>query len=427
MTRRLAPIPIAVFAAVLVACSPAPDSPGTDADPAANEEVPSALGDGHGAIPGAEEVAEPQLHLLTVDPDGEIHHLDLLDESVATLGTVDGVEALTTEGRYAYAVRPEAGAVTVVDSGVWTWSHIDHFHYYRAEPSILGDVTGAGGPATVSANDAGAGIFFPDSGEAVVLAAGTLGEGSLDERFRITGAPHDGLVVPIGNRALVTEPDADGAAGRILALDELGEPLGATVDCADARGTITTIVGTVIGCRDGAVLATATGDGVEFEHIPYPTEDAPRADEFRARKDRPTVAAVAGDSGDSGDSGNSSIWLLDTRNREWTLIDVGEPILQATAVANADDHLLALTAEGRVLVLSGETGELLAATDQLVAESVADPERRPGLELTADQQRAYLNGPAEKKLFEIDFADDARIARVFDTDAEPKFVVETGR
>ncbi|MBB3035905.1 hypothetical protein [Hoyosella altamirensis] len=422
MTRCLASIPVAVLAAVLVACTPAPDTP--EPDPAADQTEPTALGDGHGAIPGAQEVAEPQLHLLTIDPDGEIRHLDLLDESVATLGTVDGVEALTTEGRYAYAVRPDAGAVTVVDSGVWTWSHIDHFHYYRAEPSILGDVTGAGGPATVSANDAGAGIFFPDSGEAVVLAAGTLGEGSLEERFRITGAPHDGLVVPIGNRALVTEPDADGFTGRILALDELGEPLGATVDCADARGTITTVVGTVIGCRDGAVLATATDDGVEFEHIPYPTGDAPPSDEFRARKDRPTVAAVAGD---SGDSGSSSIWLLDTRNREWTLIDVGEPILQATAVANADDHLLALTAEGRVLVLSGETGELLAATDQLVAESVADPERRPGLELTADQQRAYINGPAEKKLFEIDFADDARIARVFDTDAEPKFVVETGR
>lgn len=401
----------AAMVVALAACAQATD------DGVATPSGGTALGDGHGRIAGAEEVAEPQLHLLTVDEAGSVSHLDLLDESVDDLGDLDAVDGLVTDGRYGYAVRPEADAVTVIDSGVWTWSHVDHFHYYRAEASVLGDVAGDG-RATVSANDAGAGILFPASGEAVVLGADTLADGSLDERFRIEVTPHEGLVVPVGERALVTEPGADGIASRLRALDRAGAPLDAA-DCPEARGTITTVVGVVVGCRDGALLTTIDEHGaIAFEHIPYPTgANAEPAREFRARAGRPTVAAVGG---------SSAIWLLDTRERAWTLLDAGEPIVQASAVDDAEQHVLALTQDGRVLVLSGATGERLAATAQLVPASTADPQM-VGVELIADQHRAYLNGPTEHRLFEIDFADGARVARTFATPGEPRFLVETGR
>jgi hypothetical protein len=48
-------------------------------------------------------------------------------------------------------------------------------------------------------------------------------------------------------------------------------------------------------------------------------------------------------------------------------------------------------------------------------------------QLIADEQRAYLNAPAEQRLYEIDFVDAARIAREFATDTTPAFLVETGR
>jgi hypothetical protein len=78
-------------------------------------------------------------------------------------------------------------------------------------------------------------------------------------------------------------------------------------------------------------------------------------------------------------------------------------------------------------VLSAETGRTLAATDPLLTETLADPGLLAGVELIADQQRAYLNAPAEQQLHEIDFADDARIARTFATDTVPLHVAETGR
>jgi hypothetical protein len=411
----------------------------------------AALGDGHGEIAGAQEMAEPQAHLLALDDTGAATHVDLLDETVDDLGTIDGVESVATEGRYAYAVRPGHDAVTIIDSGVWTWSHIDHFHYYRAEPAVLGDVEGEG-RATVSASDAGAGLFFANSGEAVLLAAATLGDGSLDEAFRIEVAPHDGLIVPVGSRAIVTEPGVavDGVEGtgearaaRVRALAADGTA-GESAECVDARGTITTVVGVVIGCLDGALLAVAGDDGeIAFERIPYPVEQtAPRAEAFSSRESRPTVAALAGPTHSTSPSAaasavapagaaraaqSSSFWLLDTRERAWQLIDAGEPIVRVTAVDDADGHVLALSAEGRVLVFSAETGERLAATEPILAATTADPERLAGVELIADQHRAYVNGVAERRLFEIDFADGARISRQFETAAEPRFMIETGR
>ncbi|MCP2636288.1 ABC transporter [Microbacterium sp. HD4P20] len=375
-------------------------------------------GDGHGNIQGAAEVSEPPLGLTTIDPDGGVLHLDLLDESVADLGRVPSPSQVAGDGRYLFATGPDG--VTVVDSGRWTWDHVDHFHYYRAEPRIVGEVPGAG-PATVattnSSTTGGTGIYFAESGDAVLLDTEALSKGEIVEKFRVETTPHDGLVVPVGSFALVTEPRG-GVVSTVAVYDESAMPVrGATAECPDARGTITTRVGAVIGCGDGALLATVEDGEVAIEHIPYPAgTTAARATAFANREGRPTVAALAGDDG---------IWLLDTRARSWTLRPAPAPLVQVTAVDNKAEHVLALTTDGRVLVLDGTTGALLAETAPLVAESLSGGVGAPAL--IADEQRAYLNGPAEQRLYEIDFADAARVARVFDTDVAPTFLVETGR
>ena len=192
---------------------------------------------------------------------------------------------------------------------------------------------------------------------------------------------------------------------------------GVTGECPDARGTITTRVGAVIGCADGALLATVADGELSLEHIPYPpgTTAAP-ATAFANREGRPTVAALAGGEG---------IWLLDTRERSWALLPAPAPLVQVTAVDDEAQHVLALADDGRVLVLDGITGALLAETPPLVAESLSRGDGEPLL--IADDQRAYLNAPTEQRLYEIDFADAGRIAREFATDTTPAFVVETGR
>jgi hypothetical protein len=396
----------------LAACSA---NPATDPAP---DTAAESTGNGHGAVTGAAELAEPQLGLTSIDPTGAVSHLDLLDESVSDLGAVGAPRGMTTDGRYLFAQTDDG--IEIIDSGVWTWDHVDHFHYYRADPSLLGTVEGAGDATIATTNlstTGGTGVFFPDSGEAVLLDTAALSKGTVTELFRLDATPGAGLVVPVGSYALVTE--GNGADASVVGYTADGGRTELVEPCSDASGTITTRVGAVIGCADGALLASVEEDELTIERIPYPEGvDAAPATSFHNREGRPTVAALAGNAGTDG------IWLLDTRERSWTLVPAPAPLVQVTAVDDAKRHLLALTTDGRVLVLDDENGALLSETAPLVAESLAAGATPV---LIADQQRAYLSGPTEQTLYEIDFADGARIARTFETATEPAFVAETGR
>lgn len=400
--------PLAALAVGLSGCAPASEpEPGDSPD-----------AEGHGRIEGAVETSEPQLGLLTIDPEGVVRHLDLLDESLAELGAVPSPARVASDGRYVLAAD-ETG-VWIIDSGRWTWDHVDHFHYYRAEPRLLGSVAGSGVATlatTLSSTTGGTGLFFPDSGEAVLLDTAALSRGELVERFRVAVGAHDGLAVPIGEFALVTKPQA-GAAASVAVYDAEGAPVpGAEAECMDASGTASTRVGAVIGCRDGALLATIAEGVVQLDRIPYPPDaSAPAATAFSGREGRPTIAGLAGDAG---------VWLLDTRERSWTLLPSPAPLTAVTAVDDEAGHVVALASDGRVLVLEGRSGSVLAATTSLVADP-AGVDGSPAA-LIADQHRAYLNAPAERRLFEIDFADGGRIARVFETATPPAFFAGTGR
>lgn len=405
---RLFPLTFVAMLALTGCAAGSPPDPTPDA-------TPDAPVDTHGAIAGAAELAEPALGLTSIDAEGRVSHLDLLDESTADLGTVRSPDAVHGDGRYLFAM--DAAGVSIVDSGVWTWDHVDHFHYYRAEPRVLGDVEGGGegaGVATVATSNSsttgGTGLFFPGSGDAVLLDTEALSKGRIEETFRLSREPGAGLVVPVGSFAAV-------AAADVVTLHTAdGAPTGDTAACVDPAGTITTRVGAVIGCQDAALLVHVEDERPVLERIPYPAgTTAARETAFANREGRPRVAALAG---------NDGIWILDTRARSWTLLPAPEPLVQVTAVDDADANLLALTRDGRVLVLDGETGAERAASAPLVAESLATG---ASATLVVDQQRAYLNGPVEGRLWEIDFADAARVAREFPTERSPAFFVQTGR
>lgn len=385
----------------LAGCAPTPSAPAPSTEEAA--------GDGHGEIAGAHELAEPALHLTTVDAEGSVHHLDLLDEESEVLGEIEPIDDLVSDGRYLFGIRD--GSVTVIDSGVWTWSHIDHFHYYEAPSRVIGDIEGSG-LATVVVGEVGTGILFDD--EAMLIDTPALADGQIVELFRIPVEPHAGLVVPLAEGAVITEPDAEGIAQTLRVVDADGTE-GESIPCANAAGTITTVVGTVIGCADGAALSVG-GQPSDWERIAYPAGVAPAASDFAGRKGRPSAAALAGDSG---------VWLLDTRGRSWTFQDLGEEIVRVTAVGDDADRMLALTVSGSLLVLAG--GEVVARTEPLVAASIADPDLAASVTFVVDQNRAYLNGPAEHTMWEIDPADGARIARTFETDTVPLHLAGTGR
>jgi hypothetical protein len=377
------------------------------ASEAPEQAVPAATSDaGHGEIAGAEEVSEPPLALLSIDADGTVGSLDLLSGEASGIGTFGAPTALASDGRYAFATT--ADGLEIVDSGRWSWDHGDHFHYYLAEPAVIGTVSGSG-DATVTtgalSTTGSTGVFFAGSGEAVLLDNAALADGEVEERFRLETGEASGVVAPLEDGALVSIGD------ELVYHDSVGEPTGAGVACDAPSGAITTRVGLVVGCADGAVLATWEGSAPVFEQIPYPADaSVDRALAFDGRKGRPTVSAVAGTQG---------FWLLDSRELTWQLIETETPLATVVAVDDADGHVVALDTDGRVHVYAAASGEQLAVTDPLV-ETVGGTES-----LTVDGQRAYLSDPAAAAVYEIDYADGARIARTLETAAD--FVTEVGR
>ncbi|MBT2249019.1 ABC transporter [Arthrobacter sp. BHU FT2] len=410
--------PAALAALVLIALAGCSNAPAQQpASPPPTNESATA-GDGHGAIPGVAEVAEPQLHLVGVDAAGNASMLDLLSGKESRLGQVAAPVNVTTDGRYVFAAN--ASGVDVLDSGVWTWDHKDHFHYYRAEPRTIGRIPGEG-TATVATgmlSTAGTtGVFFPSSGTAVLLNHSALSDGAITEALRLDVEPHAGIIAPLGDGAVVTEPDGSGVAARLRAIDAGGSEK-ASIDCPRASGTITTRVGLVVGCADGAVIATDDGDTPVLEHVPYPAGAAAPATTFNGRKGRPTVAGTGTDSG---------VWLLDTRQRAWDWLPTPTPVLAAAAVDDSDGHVVVVGDDGTVQVYDEGTKERIATTEPLLPGTLADPASAAKVELAVDGQRAYVNAPAEGVVYEIDYADNARVARTLQLPTRPVHLTETGR
>ncbi|OCG74408.1 hypothetical protein [Microbacterium sediminis] len=378
MTRTVPALSaLAALGVILAGCTAAPA--GAPPTPAGSEPA------GHGAVEGAAEMSEAQSRLLAIAGDGSVTMLDLLTEETRAVGTIGAPAAIASDGRYAF-VTTEDG-VDIVDGGAWTWDHGDHFHYYRADPAVVGSIAGEG-PVTVTtpplSTATSTGLFFAGSGEAVVLDMESLGEGEIVERFRVDTGAAAGIVAPAGEFAIVATASA-------IVYDETG----ARVDefaCAEPSGSIVTRVGTVIGCADGAVLVTADGDGVAAERIAYPA-GAERATAFAGRKNRPTVAGL---------TDGPAFLLLDTRERAWTEVAVDAPLRAVVAADDAAENVVALDADGRVRVY-GPDGTERGRTDPLTASADAT--------LTVDAQRAYLAAPDAGVVYEIDYADGARVAR----------------
>lgn len=410
MTRRTMSCAVAGLLLLTSACSadqPEPRDRGDRRD------------DDHGAIEGAQEVAEPPLHLMSIDESGSVGLMDLIDETATDIGTIPAPTGVASDGRYVFATT--ADGLQVVDSGMWTWDHGDHFHYYRSAPDVLGSVPGRGAPTVApgaTATIGGTGVFFPGSGEAVLLDNEALHDGETVELFRLNVGPHDGLVAPLGrDGAVLTVPDGSGQVAGVRRVDTDGEPVeGSDERCRDPRGTITTAVGVVVGCADGALLFVEDDDEWVAERIRYPRDArAPRATDFAAREGRPTVAALAGRTG---------FWLLDTRERTWDLVETDRDLVQVVASDDEEGHVLALDDTGRVRVYLAETGEQVAATAPLVDPDLAGA---GGARLVVDDQRAYLNDPDGGRVHEIDYADGARIARELAPSTGARFVAEVGR
>lgn len=177
--------------------------------------------------------------------------------------------------------------------------------------------------------------------------------------------------------------------------------------------------GVVLGCADGALLVGEDDGTFTAEKIPY-GEDVPdteRAAEFRHRPGSTTLTAHAG---------KAAVWVLDITERTWKRVETGPVVAANTAGEGAP--LVVLESDGALHGYDISTGEKTTATERLLKDVPRTAGGRTGAPvIEVDRSRAYLNDPKGKRVYEVDYNDDLRVARTFDLDIRPSLMVETGR
>ncbi|MBU6531490.1 hypothetical protein [Streptomyces mayonensis] len=368
----------------------------------------------HGYVEGAKEAAEQQSRLLLGDPgSGASRVLDLITGKVSETARIPGAVRLGTDGRFGFFHTD--GGTRVLDSGAWMVDHGDHVHYYRAAIRDVGDLPSA--KAAEVRSDATVTAVTDADGHTELYDRTQLEKGKV-KKVRALSATHTGAVVPYEEHLVALTGDEDRA--KVTVYDRQGRTVASPdAECERPRGDAVTRRGVVLGCADGALLVDTDDGKFTAERIPY-GEDVPEPEQapaFRHRAGSDTLTAPAGD---------RAVWVLDVTERSWTRVGTG-PVLAANT-AGEGSPLLVLETDGALHGYDITTGEQVSTTKSLVTggdRTASDGGTGPAVEV--DRSRAYVNDPAGKRVYEIDYNDSLRIARTFDLDIEPGLMAETGR
>lgn len=388
MRLRTALLGVAASAIVLTACSSSSDDEGSG---------------GHGHVEGAVEESEAQYRLTVADGEGKATTIDLLSEETTSV-EVDG-DRLETDGRFVYGRGDDS--VDILDSGVWTWPHGDHNHYYSSDAAEVDSIDlGAGHLIGGFGHDT---VHFDDeSGDVTVIDRDKLEDHEVDSTTFSAAEPHHGFALDYDGSILASTSSGDELPDGLALYDDEGNEEG-TIDvpCAEMHGTARVGDRVVIACDEGVLIV----EGEEAELVPYP-EGTERAWSLEQRPHATDLAALQGEEGDG-------LLLLNVNDRKLTAIDA--PASVATVALGTDLGVLALGADG-TLRHYDQDGRLVAEQELL---SDVDPDNPPTL--VADASRAYVNDADEGVIHEIDYNDDLREARALETDGvTPTHLVETG-
>ncbi|MFD6071540.1 WD40 repeat domain-containing protein [Amycolatopsis lurida] len=397
---KLKAVTAVVAALTLAAC-------GSEQPGEVTAEVP------HGYVEGAEEAAEAQSRLIVADTDtGAVRVVDLITEEVHEAGRVDGVQAVTGDGRFGYLTAGD-GTIRVIDSGSWMVDHGDHVHYYRAKVRDVGVAPGKQ-PLAVYSDPAVTALSYSD-GTTTLLDRPALDKGTVTELGKITREPHAGVAIPYREHIIATVADAGKPLARGVRVHDRQGKVVAEIDqpCPDLRGQAVTRRGAVFGCADGALLVAEKDGAFSGVKIPYPRDVSAqeRATAFSHRPGGSTLAARAGE---------SAVWSLDVGRRSWQHVETG-PVATVNAVGEGGP-LLVLTRDGKLRSFDG-TGKEQTAVPLLTPEATAAGV--PSIQV--DSTRAYLNNPLSAEVYEIDYNDNLRRARTLKVGGKAGHIVETGR
>lgn len=198
----------------------------------------------------------------------------------ATTGYVTHLVPSDT-GETLFAVQMDHDVVNVIASGISLSGHGDHSDIEVGEPSLLSVKLEGARPVHVIPHDHEMLQFFDREGEARIYDEDALIEGKSDYKAVKTAAPHHGVVVPMGNYYLASEPNLDVETKEgdlpprlgVKAIDKNGETVGEVATCTGLHGEAHSAGLVAFGCEEGVIIASVDGDNVpEFKMLKYTDE-----------------------------------------------------------------------------------------------------------------------------------------------------------
>lgn len=395
-TNRRRLVVLAASAAVVTGCSSAAPAPGP------TQATSATTGDGVAVEDGAREIDGPLTKLVLVDPaSGVTSVYDAVDEVETPIGSYGPVTGLDGDGRFAYLRTGER--TTVVDAGAWTFDHGDHYHYFASKPAEVATLDLPA--ASVSASNTTVAVRSP-TGTVELLDREKLGAETVEAPAGVSVANGVAAAVPYGSRLVTVNAD-----GGIRVTGEAGTtPLAG--ECRDVSWAMPTRRAVVLGCATGALRITGADKDLVVTSAPYPADAPSQRPTTMDHRDRADVFAGIG---------GGNVWVLDSRQRSWTLL----PAVDAVATnTKGDGTVLILHRDG---TLSAVDTNSRAETARIPLFPGPIPAEGPPPVVDLDSDRAYVNNAADHEIYEIDYADGLRVARTLRTEVAPGLMIEAGR
>ena len=238
------------------------------------------------AVPAraADETLEAWRLFVTDQAEGKVTVIDPTSGKVLAVFPTEGyVTHLTPSesGEVLFAVQMDHDRVQAIGSGIRLSDHGDHGDISVGDAVLLPAEIKGGRPVHTVVHDDEILQFFDLEGAARVYSADALIAGNDSFETVKASAPHHGVVVPMGEVFLVSEPDLAAEKKpdtlpprlglRVIGPD--GKAIGEVATCTGLHGEATSAGTVAFGCEEGVLLAEPqAGDAPRLTLLPYGTD-----------------------------------------------------------------------------------------------------------------------------------------------------------
>lgn len=308
---------------------------------------------------------------------------------LATIG-IQAPAALeaSKSGRTVFAVQSDADRVSAIASGVALDDHGDHGDLKLTTPYLLNGVSKGAKPVHLVEHDGKIAIFHDGDGSVAILAEAQFAKGKLAPQRLETAAPHHGVAVPLGDKALVSIPNPKDAGELPIGMRLIDEQGKAVADyaCPDLHGEASSGPLLAIACATGLLVVDSQKQEPRITFLPYsPSLPEGKATTLRGAKSLRYFI---------GNYGPEAIILVDLSAPEpFRLVKLPARRVDFTIDPEHSDRIYVFTEDGSLHRIDAIKGEIVKSAKLTRAYSMDGHWRDPRPRLAVAGEEIVVSDP----------------------------------